>query len=299
MTIQESPLVSISCTTYNHEKYIAAAIDSFLMQETSFPIEILLHDDASTDKTPDIIREYVSKYPDIIKPIFQEENQFSKGLRPAPQLNYPRALGKYIAICEGDDFWTDPLKLQKQVAYLETHPDVFLCGHAVKQIDDAGNTLKQSKFDIHEDQYFTQDDMAYGAVSYPMLSVLFRNSVAIPNFSVTNGDTFTFCYFSNFGDAYISKEKMGVHRFHQHGIWSSLDLNAQYDARLHTFSKIPAVIDPKRRALTYLAYFGWAKKDHKFTRKIRIVPYTLLMTLLWLRPNSARFILRRLSRRYS
>jgi hypothetical protein len=165
----------------------------------------------------------------------------------------------------------------------------------VKQIDDAGNVMAQSKFDIHEDQYFSQNDMAYGAVEYPTLSVMFRNSVAIPEFSVTNGDTFTFCYFSNFGDAYISREEMGVHRFHQHGIWSSLDLKARYDAQLHTLSKIPAVIDPKRRAIAYLALFRIAKKDYKLARKIRNVPFTLLMSLLWLRPNSVRFIFRLLN----
>ncbi|KMY29626.1 glycosyl transferase family 2 [Lysinibacillus xylanilyticus] len=121
-------LVSVSCITYNHEKYIADAIDSFLMQKTTFKIEILIHDDASTDNTAKIIREYEKKYPDLIKPIYQSENQYSKGVS-VESINVERAKGKYIAICEGDDYWTDPYKLQKQVDYMENHPECSLCVH--------------------------------------------------------------------------------------------------------------------------------------------------------------------------
>ncbi|MFY3792724.1 glycosyltransferase family 2 protein [Ureibacillus sp. MALMAid1270] len=122
-------LVSINCITYNHEKYIAEAIESFLMQNTDFKFEILIHDDASTDRSAEIIREYEQKYPDLIKPIYQTENQYSKKVQ-VDRLNTERAQGKYIAVCEGDDFWTDPYKLQKQVDYMEAHPEVSLCVHA-------------------------------------------------------------------------------------------------------------------------------------------------------------------------
>jgi len=97
------------------------------MQETNFPIEILIHDDASTDGTADIIREYEQKYPEIIKPIYQTENQYSKGIKISQTFNWSRAKGKYIAICEGDDYWIDPYKLQKQVDFLENNPDYGLC----------------------------------------------------------------------------------------------------------------------------------------------------------------------------
>jgi len=118
-----NPLVSICCITYNHEKYIAQAIEGFLMQKTDFPIEIIIHDDASIDRTADIIREYEIKHPKFIKPIYQKENQWSKGIRPYPIYVWPEARGKYIAICEGDDYWTDPYKLQKQVSFLEDNED--------------------------------------------------------------------------------------------------------------------------------------------------------------------------------
>lgn len=130
MTFQ--PLVSICCITYNHESYIRETIEGFLMQKTKFPIEVLIHDDESTDKAADIIREYENKYPDIIKPIYQFDNKYSKGISVSVTYNFPRARGKYIAMCEGDDYWTDPSKLQKQVDFMEVNPDCSLCFHASK-----------------------------------------------------------------------------------------------------------------------------------------------------------------------
>src|SRR5690554_1577899 len=121
-------LLSICCLTYNHKPFIEKAINSFLTQKTNFSFEVLIHDDASTDGTSEIVKAYESKYPSIIKPIYQTENQWSKGLRSITvNYNFTRAKGKYIAICEGDDYWTDPHKLQKQVDFLESHPDYILC----------------------------------------------------------------------------------------------------------------------------------------------------------------------------
>lgn len=119
------PLVSICCQTYNHKNYIRKAIESFLMQKTNFPIEIFLRDDASTDGTAEIVKEYSEKYPDLINPLIYTENQWQKGVSPFFD-NAKRARGKYIALCEGDDYWTDPYKLQKQVDFLENNPDYGL-----------------------------------------------------------------------------------------------------------------------------------------------------------------------------
>ena len=115
-------IVSICCITYNHEPYIKQCIDGFLMQKTTFKFEIIIHDDASTDNTADIIREYEAKFPNIIKPIYQTENQYSKGIDIWTTYLYPRVKRKYVTICEGDDYWTDPYKLQNQVNYMESHP---------------------------------------------------------------------------------------------------------------------------------------------------------------------------------
>lgn len=120
------PLVSICCIVYNHEMYLKRCLDGFLMQQTGFDFEIIVHDDASKDNSTTIIRDYCKKYPNLFKPILQTNNQFSTGRRILPIL-FQEASGKYIALCEGDDYWTDPLKLQKQVDYMEAHPDCSMC----------------------------------------------------------------------------------------------------------------------------------------------------------------------------
>ena len=127
------PLVSIKCTVYNHEPYLRQCLDGFVMQQTDFPFEAIVHDDASTDGSAAIIREYAEKYPHIIKPIYETENQYSKGmLAPIMRLAMHPA-SKYVAICEGDDYWTDPHKLQKQVDIMERDPEVGLV-HTLSQV---------------------------------------------------------------------------------------------------------------------------------------------------------------------
>lgn len=135
------PLVSITCITFNQESYIEDALKGFLVQKTDFPIEILIHDDASTDGTADIIRKYEREYPNIIKPILQTENQYSKKISIDSTFNYNRAKGIYIAICEGDDYWTNEHKLQQQFDFMQGRPDIsFTCHNAY--IDDLSNNSK-------------------------------------------------------------------------------------------------------------------------------------------------------------
>lgn len=135
------PLVSVGCITYNHKNYIEEAIQSFLMQETDFPFEVIIHDDASTDDTPKIIKRYAKNYPKIIKPIYQKENQYSQINGPIyPRFVYPKCKGKYIALCEGDDYWTDPLKLQKQVDILENHPECSGSYHPTRILENFKKT---------------------------------------------------------------------------------------------------------------------------------------------------------------
>ena len=136
----ETPLVSICCLAYNHAQFIRKCLDGFLMQQTDFPIEILIHDDCSTDGTIEIIQEYTAKYPDLIFPLYEDENQYSRGGAGKMDLyNYRRARGKYIAYCEGDDYWTDPLKLQKQVDFMEANSDYSVCFHNFEIYDIRNN----------------------------------------------------------------------------------------------------------------------------------------------------------------
>lgn len=121
--------VSVSCITYNQADYIEDAIKSFLNQKTSFEFEILIHDDASTDGTAEIVKRYADAYPDKITAVFQKENQYSRGVKIAKTYLFPLYRGKYIAVCEGDDYWTSDDKLQKQFEYMEAHPKCNLCVH--------------------------------------------------------------------------------------------------------------------------------------------------------------------------
>lgn len=131
--------VSILCLAYNHEEFIARTIEGFLMQQTDFPIEIIIHEDASTDGTAAVIREYEQKHPDVIKPIYQTENQFQKGVNINAEFMLPLATGKYVALCDGDDYWTDPHKLQKQYDAMEQHPECEMCLHKVKDVLEQGD----------------------------------------------------------------------------------------------------------------------------------------------------------------
>jgi glycosyltransferase involved in cell wall biosynthesis len=167
--------VSICCLTYNHEKYICQTIESFLFQKTNFLFEIVIHDDASTDNTAKIITDYASKHPNLFNVSIQKENQRSKlnsgGMNP--RFNYPRAKGKYIAICEGDDYWTDPYKLQKQVDFLETNSNYAACYTEASKVDDKDNLLSENiclyKRDLNQKDIFSVGGW------YANASLLFRN----------------------------------------------------------------------------------------------------------------------------
>jgi glycosyltransferase involved in cell wall biosynthesis len=131
----EQPVVIIWCLAYNQKDFIRDALDGFVMQKSNFPYEVIVHDDCSTDGTTEIIQEYAKNYPDVIKPIIETENQWQKGgLKHIIHLmNESYRCGKYLAFCEGDDYWTDPCKLQKQVDFLEAHPDYSMCFHSAKK----------------------------------------------------------------------------------------------------------------------------------------------------------------------
>ncbi len=126
---QERCKVSVVCTAYNHAPYIRDALEGFLAQRTDFPVEILVNDDASTDGTAAILREYAARYPARIRVFCQEKNLYAQGLSPYDAALYPAARGDYIALCEGDDYWTDPEKLQRQADFLDAHPDYSACVH--------------------------------------------------------------------------------------------------------------------------------------------------------------------------
>ena len=219
----DNNILSICCLTYNHEQYLKECIDGFISQKTNFKFEIIIHDDASTDKTLDIIEMYSSLYPDIIVPIIQKENQYSKGIKPIFKYVFPKSKGKYIALCEGDDYWTDPYKLQKQVDFLEANPEYSICFHPVQ-------VLKNGVFENDDlrkvGETSTIYDLAKGNYIHTP-SVVFRNGfldrLPLSIYQAPAGDYFLHMLNAKKGLIKKLDELMAVYRKHDQGIWSKTD----------------------------------------------------------------------------
>lgn len=235
------PLASISCMTYNHAPFIRQCLDSLLMQQANFPFEIVLHDDASTDGTREIVEEYVSKYPDIIFPYYQNENQYSKGLRGLPsRYNYPRCRGKYIAICEGDDYWVDPMKLKQQVDFLETHEDYVLTFHDFHVVDERNQILDASPLPERYKRDASSEDLILGRFLTMTVTLCFRNVIKeFPpeKYKVTNGDTFLISMLGHYGKGKWMGDVMekAAYRSHRGGVWSMVSSDDKLPVRINTY----------------------------------------------------------------
>lgn len=225
----EKPLVSIKCITYNHEKFIEDALIGFLIQETSFPFHVIVHDDASTDKTAEIVRAYEKEYPNIITGIYREENLQSQGI--------PRDIdhflqGEFIAFCEGDDYWVDKKKLQKQVDIFEKYPNVNLCFHPAFKLDlrevrKLSETTPVICRHSKKEALFIQEDVVRGGGGWiPTASIMVRRESYLLNASFRQrhpstaaGDYILQVNCSNNGALFIS-EVMSVYRQYVPGSWS-------------------------------------------------------------------------------
>lgn len=211
---KEPLMVSIECTVFNHAPYLRKCLDGFVMQKTNFRYEAIVHDDASTDDSVAIIKEYASRYPDIIKPIFEKENQFSKDLIAFRRIISAHLTGKYIAICEGDDYWTDPLKLQKQVSYLESHDSVNICVHnAMRMYSDGKRDLFNK--DIESGVFDLRKSLHMGWFT-PTASFLYRNNIGFNPLWFENGSNGDMAVlYSNLlkGDLFYSSEIMSVYNY--------------------------------------------------------------------------------------
>lgn len=229
-------MVSICCITYNQEGYIKDALDGFLKQKTSFPYEVLIHDDASTDRTGQIIREYADRYPDIIKPILQTENQYSKGLTNiSGTFNFPRAAGRYVAMCEGDDYWVDEEKLQMQVDYMEAHPDCSICFHSAEvQVLERAVTERQMRPFIR-DRVVAPEEIIDKRSGYPTASLLFRTEMVkdLPDFYVQApiADIPLQLLAAARGYGYYIDRPMCVYRLGGAASWTSMMKQGDYEGK--------------------------------------------------------------------
>lgn len=239
-------IVSISCTAFNHENYIREAIESFLMQKTDFKFEILIHDDASTDRTAEIIKAYEKQYPDIIKPIYQTENQYSQGIA-IEKLNTERAKGRYIAICEGDDYWSDPSKLQKQVDFMEKHPECSLCVHGGFVVNASDKKVLQYNRPSKSNKYFTVEEIIEGGGGlFITNSMFFRTEYSNfkPRFYeiASVSDYPLAIHLALVGGVYYMDEYMSAYRVGDLTSWTSKNL-ADFDKTLQHYRKISNMLD--------------------------------------------------------
>lgn len=225
-------MVSVICLAYNAEKYIAQCLDGFIRQECEFDYEVIIHDDASRDRTAEIIRDYEKKYPTIIHAIYQDENQYSKFLdtcnpflKIACDFIIPKARGKYFAFCEGDDYWTDPYKLQRQVNALEQHNECRMSVHKVNVVSESGITTggRYPNFDIQTGiisaskfiDYNCTNEYVFQTSSYLVNAEnakAFSNNV--PKFMKVSatGDLGIMFLFATKGDIYYFADEMSCYR---------------------------------------------------------------------------------------
>ena len=225
-------MVTIRCLAYNHESYIRQCLEGFVMQKTNFRFEAIVHDDASTDGTAAIIREYAEKYPDIIKPIFETENQYSKRDGSIRRIMDEHTYGKYIAMCEGDDYWTDPLKLQKQVDFMEQNEEYSMCFHnAVKFYEDM-RRVSEIFCKITESREVSIEEITESWI-IPTASMLYRRSVIddYPEWAsrIYSGDLTLQLIAYNKGKLYYINQIMSFYRLAYYGASSSSQMLEKLD----------------------------------------------------------------------
>ena len=253
----ELPLiVTIQCLVYNHESFLRQCLDGFVMQKTSFRFEVIVHDDASTDGSAAIIREYADKYPEIIKPIFETENLYSKRDGSLRRVMYRNTRGKYVAICEGDDYWTDPYKLQKQVDFLESHPDYVMCSHRFNQYIEDKKLLEEDDDKDFQGADYDLKNLIGGKWLTQTLTLMFRRSALDLQHFESYGmsmDIILLYELLRNGKGYCLPDIMAVYRYHGGGVWSEVSLNQR---RLVEFKARLAIYDVERSdmAAMFLLY---------------------------------------------
>lgn len=268
-----APVVSVLCHAYNHGPFIADALNGMLCQRTCMPFEIIVHDDASGDDTAAVIADYHQRYPDIIRPIYQTENQYSRGIKPG-MTTRPLAQGRYIACCEGDDYWIDPRKLQRQAEFLDTHPDHVICGHDAF-VFQGDHIVTESKLPPHMRRDASAAQLLRCEPLILTLSIMYRNveaSVPPEAAQVVNGDIFLFSRLAAHGGyKYLDDLQPGGYRRHDGGVWSLVN-------------------EERRRAAAATTYF-WISRYYQrigqqdaaacFIRKASLVPVSASEAFGW------------------
>ena len=256
-----SPLVTALIVTYNHEKYIASAIDSALMQETTFPFEVLISEDASIDNTPQIVREYARENPHLVRPIWSDRNV---GPNEAVARGLRLARGRYVALLDGDDFWISKTKLQDEAEYLQVNPEVSAVFH---------NAVVAVESDVTERRWTRADQKGmlgledlwlgnpFAICAGMMRTACIRNVPSWYEGLITDWPLYVLS--ARVGRIAFIDEVVAVYRHHSGGLFSNLPQRLKDDAVEHFYTVMLSVVHPSERAAVrdgYSAYFfGWAK----------------------------------------
>ncbi len=246
--------VSVLIVTFNHEKFIAQAIESILMQKVSFEYEIVIGEDYSTDETRRIVTDYHKRFPQKVRLLLHDKNLGgSRNFR----YTYETCKGKYVAILEGDDFWTDPDKLQKQVDFLDEHPEYVLAFHQVSILNNDTGTSELSNMPVNKEKYELEDLVQGNIIHTP--SVVFRNNVLkLPEWllKLKLGDWPIWLLLSQFGSIYYLSEPMACYRLHHTNTWANLPEDQRLCNVIAMLQKVYAEIDSSYRVPMKASLFG-------------------------------------------
>ena len=269
-------MVTIQCCTYNQENYIRECLEGFIKQKTTFRFEVVVHDDASTDGTPGIIREFERLYPDIIKPIYETENQYSKQDGSIYRIVNEQTHGKYIAICEGDDYWIDPIKIQKQVDFMESHPECSFCFHPHYRLLPKGSMVEHRPKEIK--MIYSAEDVILGGGGFMATnSMLYRKELRPrekPSFwkNCPVGDLPLMLYLVSKGKCGYIDETMSVYRVAAIGSWSTRQNSIAIKKKHHK-----AILRMFQEYDTYTNQVF----HNTIRKKIRINNSNFLQSVLW------------------
>jgi glycosyltransferase involved in cell wall biosynthesis len=253
---RNGPVVSVTIITYNHGNFIEAAIRGALAQITDFPIEIIIYDDASTDNSQDIIKQYACLYPKIINSLLQQDNQWQKyGINGTVAIAWTNAKGNYISWLEGDDYWTDPLKLQKQLDFLESHEEYSACFTNAILLNEIEQTSSTYVTFLEEGEVELDKIIRIGGYIYPTASLVFRRDILdndifkrLPR--ELSGDTSLIIAAAIQGKVFFLDQITTVYRRWQGGIYSGISETPQQISdwkikRIKGYKKLYEMVDDK------------------------------------------------------
>ena len=273
---KETPLVAIHCLVYNHEPYLRDCFEGFVMQQTNFPFVAIVHDDASTDKSADIIREYEAKYPHIFKPIYETENQWKKGTLTHIMNAAIDATGaKYVAMCEGDDYWTDPLKLQKQVDFMEANEECVLCFTNATVISD--NPQERNIYNHLEERDYSAIEI-YKTWTIPTNTIMWRRLQDYPSRTFKDiyfGDIFLFLNLAVRGRVHCINQKTGVYRRNEGGVSFRMNLSKakllikQYQFMIQYFAEYPDLVEYSKYCVQVHCWYIMYESDASIWVKLK------------------------------